>query len=246
MKTTIQIPLVLGGLALGSALANAQGTPSTPVAGTQHSLALGLVISSQGTTTTKIKTRGSTTITTVTEPIIVTKRFSNRELLNLLVTKGVITSITGWSLSYYTDLTGQNVGTYIVKSGATPIKIDSYLSLGTPSASLQQSTSQTRTTGTTSTTTVTGWNLSVIPVQVGAGFHAQGALSNDTSTSATNATTIQDFEVDGILGTDAYDPTTGAPVPFVSSANSILQGWIYGGWGQSANLPSSPLSYTAS
>lgn len=235
MKTMIQIPLVLSGLVLASAGANAQGTSTTPVAGTQHELVLGLAISSQGTSTTQTRTRGSTTITTVTQPIIVTKRFSNKELLNLLVTKGVITSITGWSVSYFTDLTGQNFGAYIVKSGATPINIGSYLNLGASTATLQQSSSQTRTSGTTTTTTVTGSNLSLLPLQVGAGFQAQGILSNDTSTTGTS-TTVQDFEIDSILGTDAYN-TSGSPVPFSPATNNIIQGWIWAGWGQSANLP---------
>jgi len=158
------------------------------------------------------------------------------ELLNLLVTKGVIPSITGWSISYFTDLSGQNVGAYIVKTGATPISIDAYLNIGKTTGALQGTATATATTGTTTTTTVTGSNLSLVPVILGAGFHAQGLYSNETATTAPN-TTVGDFEIDNIGGSDAYDPTSGAPVAFVPTTNSIIQGWIYGGEGKKANLP---------
>ena len=152
------------------------------------------------------------------------------------MTKGVITSVTGWSISYFTDLSGQNVGAYIVKTGASPISSDACLSIGKTTGALQGTATATATTGTTTTTTVTGSNLSLVPLNLGAGFQAQGLYSNETTTSAPN-TTVGDFEIDNIGGSDAYDPTTGAPVAFVPATNSIIQGWIYGAEGKKANLP---------
>ena len=123
MKASSRIPLAIAGLTLSALSEHAQSQP-TPVEGRQHKVVLELAISSQGASTTTTRTRRGTTITTVAQPTISTKRFSNRELLNLLVTKGVITDITGWSISYFTDLSGNNVGAYIVKAGATPININ--------------------------------------------------------------------------------------------------------------------------
>jgi len=89
------------------------------------------------------------------------------ELLNLLVTKGVIPSITGWSISYFTDLSGQNVGAYIVKTGATPISVDAYLSIGKTTGALQGTATATATTGTT-TTVICPTNCQTNPLPRGA------------------------------------------------------------------------------
>ena len=234
MNSTSSIQLALIGLTFSWSAAHAQSPPT--VEGRQHRVILELTISSQGAPTTTTKTRRGTTITTVSQPNLTTKRFSNKELLNLLVTKGVITDITGWSVSYFTDLTGANVGAYIVKTGATPISIDAYLGIGKSTAALQGATTTTLTSTSTTSTTVTGSNVALVPLHVGAGFQAQGVYSNDTGTVAPN-TTVMDFEVDQIAGSDAYD-SNGAPVPFAPATNSILQGSIYGGWGVKANLPS--------
>lgn len=233
MKTSSHLPLAIIGLTLSSLNAHAQ--PSAPVEGRQHRIILELTISSQGATTTTTRTRRGVTVTTVAQPPITTKRFSNKDLLNLLVTKGVITDITGWSISYFTDLSGNNVGAYIVKTGATPISIDAYLGIDKATAALQGSATTTLTTSSTTTTTVTGSNLALVPLHLGAGFQVQGIYSNDTATNAPN-TTVGDFAIDNIGGTDAYD-STGAPVTFVPATNGIMQGSIYGTWGVKANLP---------
>ncbi len=237
MKALSQIPLAIIGVILSTLSAHAQSppTPPTPVEGRQHQITLGLTISSQGASTTATGTHRGTTTTTVAVPIS-TKRFSNRELLNLLVSKNVITSITGWSVSYFTDLSGNNVGAYIVKTGATPISIDAYLNISKTTGALQGTSTATATVGTTTTTTVTGSNLSLVPLYLGANFQAQGLYSNETATSA-SSTTVGDFEIDNIVGSDAYNPTTGAPVAFVPATNSIIEGWIYGSEGRKANLP---------
>ena len=100
------------------------------------------------------------------------------------MTKGVITSVTGWSISYFTDLSGQNVGAYIVKTGASPISSDACLSIGKTTGALQGTATATATIGTTTTTPVTGSNLSLVPLHLGAGFQAQGLYSNETTTRA--------------------------------------------------------------
>jgi len=150
------------------------------------------------------------------------------------VTKSVITSISGWSICYFTDLSGNNVGAYIVKTGATPISIDAYLSISKTTGALQGTATTTATTGTT--TKVTGSNLSLVPLYLGAGFQAQGLYSNATATTTPN-TTVGGFEIDHIVGSDAYDPTTGVPMAFAPATNRIIEGWIYGGEGKKANLP---------
>jgi len=123
-----------------------------------------------------------------------------------------------------------------VKAGATPISIDAYLNISKTTGALQGTSTATATTGTTTTTTVTGSNLSMVPLYLGASFQAQGLYSNDTATSTTT-TTVGEFEIDNIVGSDAYNPTTGAPVAFVPATNSIIEGWIYGSEGRKANLP---------
>jgi len=238
MKALSKIPLAIAGVILSSVSAHAQSPPTPAVEGRQHQITLGLTISSQGASTTATGTHRGTTTTIVAVPIS-TKRFSNRELLNLLVSKSVITSIAGWSVSYFTDLSGNNVGAYIVKTGATPISIDAYLNISKTTGALQGTSTATATTGTTTTTTttkVTGSNLSLVPLYLGANFQAQGLYSNKTATS-TSSTTVGDFEIDNIVGSDAYNPTTGVPVAFVPATNSIIQGWIYGSSGRKANLP---------
>ena len=234
MNVSTRISLAIAGQILSSLSAHAQ-SPPTPVEGRQHQIILGLTLASQGASTTATGTRRGTTTTTVAVPIS-TKRFSNRELLNLLVTKSVIPSITGWSVSYFTDLAGNNVGAYIVKTGATPISIDAYLNISKTTGALQGTATATATAGTTTTTKVTGSNLSMVPLFIGGSFQAQGLYSNDTVTNAPN-TTVADFEIDNVVGSDAYDPTTGAAVTFAAASNSIIQGWIYGATGKTANLP---------
>jgi len=228
-----RIALAIAGLTLSTLNAYAV-SPPTPVEGRRHMVTLEFTISSQGQTTTTTRTRGTTTRTTVAQPIS-TKRFSNRQLLNLLVTKGVISDITGWSVSYFTDLSGHNVGAYIVKTGVSPISVDAYLHIGNSTDALQGSTTTTTTTGTTTTTTATGSNLSLVSLHLWAGFQAQGVYGNDTATSAPN-TTVGSFEIDNIVGSDAYD-SNGAPVTFVPATNSIIQGSVYGTLGKNADLP---------
>lgn len=111
------------------AFANA-GVHAQDFNGREHALNVSLTFSSEGETTSSERVSGLTTITNYQNKIVV-ERLGNRQFLEFLVEEGVIPSISGWSIRYFSSTGGEGyeVGTFIVKRDQDPINVSAYLDI---------------------------------------------------------------------------------------------------------------------
>jgi hypothetical protein len=80
------------------------------------------------------------------------KRISNKEILEALVEAEVITSITGYSISFYMDEESDDGGVFhLVKAGSPAINIGQYLYISDEGASAENETERSVITTNTST-----------------------------------------------------------------------------------------------
>jgi len=97
----------------------------------------------RGTTSTSTSEKGSK---------IEVKRISNKEILEALVEAEVITSITGYSISFYMDEESDDGGVFhLVKAGSPAINIGQYLYISDEGASAENETERSVITTNTST-----------------------------------------------------------------------------------------------
>lgn len=98
-------------------------------------------------------TRGTTsTSTSEKSSKIAVKRISNKEILEALVEAEVITSITGYSISFYMDDESDDGGVFhLVKAGSPAINIGQYLYISDEGATAENETERSIITTNTST-----------------------------------------------------------------------------------------------
>jgi hypothetical protein len=63
--------------------------------------------------------------------VFVTRKFSNKQLLEALVEQGVISSISGWSLKLLETTDGATIGLFIVKNNVDPIDVSDFIGFET-------------------------------------------------------------------------------------------------------------------
>ncbi|OYU46343.1 MAG: hypothetical protein CFE44_02595 [Burkholderiales bacterium PBB4] len=90
----------------------------------EHGLSINLQLVSEGAYTRNTSTNGNYT----ESQKIVTKKLSNKEILEALKQDGLISSITGWSIVLITNDEGEVVGTRINKKNTPSIDISEYFS----------------------------------------------------------------------------------------------------------------------
>lgn len=90
----------------------------------EHGLSINLQLISEGAYSRTTSTNGNYT----ESQKILTKKLSNKEILEALKADGLITSITGWSIVLITNDDGEVVGTRINKRNTPSIDISDYFS----------------------------------------------------------------------------------------------------------------------
>lgn len=113
-------------------ICSAAGLYAQDFNGREHPMNVLLTFSSEGELTSSERVSGQVT-TTVYQNKILVERLGNREFLEYLVEIGVIQSISGWSLAFFSSTEGEGyeVGTYITRKGQSPINVSAYLDIAT-------------------------------------------------------------------------------------------------------------------
>jgi len=96
----------------------------------EHGVTLTLTQYSEGVEKETNSVNSSREVTTY-KSTFVTRKFSNKQLLEALVEADVISSISGWSLKLIQDTDGGDLGLFLIKKNVAPIDVSEFIDFDT-------------------------------------------------------------------------------------------------------------------